>query len=370
MSVRTNPAPVPTAATRCLSTGRNARLVLHLTPILDRVIKKWGYEYILVASGAALGLLIVLVVGFEDPPMPPPDAPAVAAAVPSSPPAPPPTPTIPRQLSKSTDVELRQAPAKPVLPPASQAPTPESAKDAPAWRRFAAVHGPVLGRRMIAVIIDDMGLDRKNSARAMRLPGPLTMSFLTYARSVKAQAAAARKAGHEIMIHVPMEADDSGTYAGPKAIRRGLSEKELARRLDWALSRLDRYVGINNHMGSGFTADAPGMALVLAEIRRRGLLFIDSRTSPRSVGAAVARRLAVPFAARDVFLDDGPSGGSIEEKLKELEQAASANGYAIAIGHPREATLSALETWLPTLASRGFVLVPVSAVVGRKQQAG
>lgn len=136
------------------------------------------------------------------------------------------------------------------------------------------------------------------------------MSFLTYARSLKSQAAAESDEGHEIMIHVPMEPDDANEYAGPMAIRWDLSHKELAR---W---------------------------------------------------------LRVPFAARDFFLDADPSPETVVCQLKAVEQAASEKGYAIAIGHPNESTLSKLEHWLPTLASRGFMLVPVSAMVGHRQKEG
>ena len=216
---------------------------------------------------------------------------------------------------------------------------------------------------MIALIIDDMGLDRKLNVRAMQLPGPLTMSFLTYARSLKAQAETARQAGHEIMIHVPMEPNDTRAYAGPKAIRQDLSEQEFQRRIDWAWGRLNKFVGINNHMGSRFTSFESGMERILSEVKRRGLLFVDSRTSAKSVGATVAQRLSVPFAARDIFLDDDPSREAVAQKLTELEKIATGRGYALGIGHPYDSTFGLLEKWLRTLASRGFVLVSVSAIV-------
>jgi polysaccharide deacetylase 2 family uncharacterized protein YibQ len=329
---------------------------------LDWIVKNWGYEYGLVAGGALLGLLIIVIVGFDDQPRPPQTARTAASSLP------PPSSKSPEPAKETKQIEpdSRQAAVAPVEKFAE----PTGGKNAFAWQRFAAVHGPILGRPMIAVIIDDMGLDRKRSARAIQLPGPLTMSFLTYARSLKRQAAAARDAGHEIMIHVPMEPDDSSEYAGPKAIRRDLSEAELRRRVDWALGRLKNYVGINNHMGSRFTAHAPGMNLVLGEVKRRGLLFVDSRTSKKTVGAAVARQLSVPFAARDFFLDDDPARNAVEAKLKMLEQTATAKGYAIAIGHPYDSTLSLLEKWLPTLARRGFILVPVSAIVRHRLEAG
>ena len=346
--------------------SRNAKPVIQLKQTLDWVVKKWGYEYILVAGGALLGLLIVVIVGFDDRPRPPPAASTIAAPQPSSPPAASPAPPAPIKKSKRTETDPRQEAPKPITKSAARIPD----KDAPAWQLFSAIHGPILGRPMVAVIMDDMGLDRKRGASAIQLPGPLTMSFLTYARSLKSQAAAVRDAGHEIIIHVPMEPDDANEYAGPKAIRRDLSHKELARRLDWALGRLKKYVGINNHMGSRFTTHGRGMELVLAEIKRCGLLFVDSKTSPKSVGAAVARRLRVPFAARDFFLDADPSPETVVCQLKAVEQAASEKGYAIAIGHPNESALSKLEHWLPTLASRGFMLVPVSAIVLHRQKEG
>lgn len=335
--------------------------------ILDGVVRRWGYEYVLVACGACLGLLIVTVVGFDDRPLPPPGPSAYDT------PAPPMLPSATRPAPPVTVAKRRETPSpRDETEPGRAEPAPVSRKAVPlpAWQRFAAVHGPTLGRPMIAVIVDDMGVDRKHSARAIHLRGPLTMSFLTYAIGIRGQAAAARRAGHEIMIHVPMQPDDASAYAGPKSIRLDLPVAELRRRIDWALGRLDDYVGINNHMGSRFTADGRGMAMVLGEVKRRGLLFIDSRTSARTVGAAVARRLAVPFAARDYFLDDDPAPDAIAAKLKAVERTALAKGYAIAIGHPRESTLDVLERWLPTLASRGFALVPVSAVVGRRREAG
>jgi len=123
-------------------------------------------------------------------------------------------------------------------------------------------------------------------------------------------------------------------------------------------------------MGSHFTTHGPGMELVLTEIKRCGLLFVDSKTSPKSDGGAVARRLRVPFSARDFFPHADPSPEMVVCQLKAAEQAASEKGYAIAIGHPNELTLSKLLHWLPTLASRGFMLVPVSAMVGHRQKEG
>ena len=233
----------------------------------------------------------------------------------------------------------------------------------PAWQRFAVAAPPVAGRPMIAVIIDDMGVDRRRSERAVALPGPLTLSYLTYARDLPQQTAAAHRAGHELMVHVPMEPESSDADPGPNALRVGLAPDELARRIDWSLTRFAGYVGINNHEGSRFTTDAPGMAEVLRALHRRGLLYVDSRTTAKTVAPGLARGLGVPYAERNVFLDDRNDVPAVEVQFGRLEQVARRAGYAIAIGHPRDATLAVLAAWLPGFRERGFVLVPVSAIV-------
>lgn len=267
----------------------------------------------------------------------------------------------------ATAVPEKPAPAK--LPLARQASLAPIAPDvspsasAPAWRRFAVAAPPTAGRPMIAVIIDDMGVDRRRSERAVALPGPLTLSYLTYARDLTQQTAAAHRAGHELMVHVPMQPISRDADPGPNALRIDLGPDELARRIDWALSRFSGYVGINNHEGSRFTTDATGMAEVLRALHRRGLLYVDSRTTAKTVAPGLARALGVPYAERNVFLDDSNDVASVEVQVGRLEQSALRNGYAIAIGHPREATLAVLASWLPKLRDRGFVLVPVSAIV-------
>ncbi len=115
-------------------------------------------------------------------------------------------------------------------------------------------------------------------------------------------------------------------------------------------------------MGSRFTEYAPGMTLVLEELGRRGLMFLDSRTTPRTVSRSLARRFGVPFAERNIFLDNVNDVAAVRARLIELEDLARRRGSAIAIGHPRDATLEALARWLPLAKARGFLLVPVSAL--------
>ena len=236
----------------------------------------------------------------------------------------------------------------------------------PAWLAYAVPTPDVVaGRAMIAIVIDDVGLNRPNAARAIELPGPVTLSFMTYAQDLPQQAEAARRNGHELMLHVPMEPLNASEDAGPGMLGVDMSSEEIRQRLVSGLDRLQGYVGINNHMGSRFTRSPDGMSVVMQELRRRGLLFLDSVTINDSVGDRVAALYGVPHVDRDVFLDDDMDASAVEQMLRELERVARQRGYAIGIGHPHPETLAALARWLPTLRARGFELVPVSAIVRR-----
>jgi polysaccharide deacetylase 2 family uncharacterized protein YibQ len=116
-------------------------------------------------------------------------------------------------------------------------------------------------------------------------------------------------------------------------------------------------------MGSRFTADRRAMDLVLGQLAGRGLMWLDSRTTGASVGMAVAMAQAMPAVARDIFLDHDPSPGAVVAQLHAVEAVAWRKGVAVAIGHPRDATLAALEHWLPTLAAKGLVLAPLTAAL-------
>ncbi len=169
--------------------------------------------------------------------------------------------------------------------------------------------------------------------------------------------------GHELMVHLPMEPLARGENPGPHALLKGLPEGELVRRLEWALGRFTGYVGVNNHMGSRLTRDSRAMALVMVRLKAYGLLFVDSRTSIRSVAGAAAREADVPNADRNIFLDHVDGLEAIRRQLVLVERVARRQGFAVAIGHPRDATLDALAAWIADAAARGFVFVPISAIV-------
>ncbi len=155
---------------------------------------------------------------------------------------------------------------------------------------------------------------------------------------------------------------------GPMALRTDMAAPEIVRRLDWDLSRVPGFSGINNHMGSRFTADPAALTPVMEELSRRGVFFFDSRTTAGSHVVELAERFGVASVARDIFLDDANSQTSVSGELELLGRRAAQEGAAIGIGHPHAATLAAIAAWLDSRAAQEFALVPVSVAIARKSR--
>ena len=213
---------------------------------------------------------------------------------------------------------------------------------------------------IISVVIDDLGVDFDATDRAIQLDSFVALSFLPYSSDLIAQVTLARSAGHEILIHMPMEPLSSSNDPGPNALFIDLELHETLHRLRWAFDQVPHAVGLNNHMGSRFTADENAMATVVGEMKARNLIFLDSRTTPRSMGSDVADRRNLPNVRRDVFLDNDRSKSAIRAQLRLLEKIAFERGSGLAIGHPYPETFDVLQKWFSEARSRGFSLIPIS----------
>jgi len=226
---------------------------------------------------------------------------------------------------------------------------------------------PGRGLPCIAIVIDDVGLRPRETGLAIALPAAVTLALLPYAPNVQDDADRARAAGHEVFLHLPMEAI-GGEDPGPHALRVGMNDDELRREIEHNLSAFRGYVGVNNHMGSRLTSDARAMRVVMQAIRAKGLIFLDSRTTALSVGDALARELGVPAAKRHVFLDNVLTEESVAGQFSELLDLAAKQRAAVAIGHPHRVTLDFLARVLPSLEGR-YEVLPVSAMVARQAAA-
>lgn len=233
------------------------------------------------------------------------------------------------------------------------------------WRRFATTVRVEPGQPAIAIVIDDLGMSAREVDNVLALGELVTLSFLPDGADAPWLARYARRAGHEILVHVPMEPLGSGHRLGAYGLKVGYGGAANRSRLATILGRFGAYVGINNHMGSRFTSDVESMVPVLAELKQRGLMFLDSRTTAETQGNRLAAVLEVPHAMRDVFIDAEMSPAAIDRELARLERVAREKGLAIAIGHPHAMTLRALKAWMPEAKARGFAFVPISYAARR-----
>jgi len=211
----------------------------------------------------------------------------------------------------------------------------------------------------IGIIIDDLGYNLADGLRVTRLPGAITCAVLPHTPFGRTIAESAHRAGKEILLHLPMAADEA-VEPGPGQLEPGMPDGEVRATLDLDLSTVPHVIGINNHMGSQLTVEPQAMDQLMRELATRRLLFVDSRTHNASVAASRARAHGIPTLERDVFLDRDPAPPEVARQLSQLERLARKRGYALAIGHPYPETLAALEAWLPQLEARGFRLVPIT----------
>jgi len=215
-----------------------------------------------------------------------------------------------------------------------------------------------------AIVIDDLG---NELAPAVRIAGwrfPVAGAVLPDLRWSAASAEALARGGHEVLLHLPMEPMGyPRVRPGPGLVLRSQSDAEIERLLEEDLATVPGAIGVNNHMGSAATADARVMRAVSRVLSRRGLFFLDSRTTDATVAEKTAEENSVRAASRRVFLDDVATDEAVRVQLDELVRRAEQEGSAIAIGHPYPVTLFALEREMPRLSERGVRLVKVSELV-------
>ena len=233
----------------------------------------------------------------------------------------------------------------------------------PPWRAYARPAVATTGPR-IAILVVGLGLQAATDERAIKtLPAEISLAFLAYADRAAQLMADARGAGHEILINAPMEPDNyPADDPGPRALLVKATAEENISRLSWDMARAVGYVGVAPALGARFTASPEPLQPILSELARRGLLYVDTGTAVFSAAPALARTIGVPIAIADRTIDKVPSKAAIEKELSELEATAKSKGMALGIVSPTPAALERLASWSTTLAAKGIVLVPVSAV--------
>jgi len=222
------------------------------------------------------------------------------------------------------------------------------------------------GTPRLAIVIDDIGQSLAAPRELLSLGVPITFSVLPDLPHSRQAAELIAQAHREFIIHLPMEPlDYPAQNPGPRPLLLSLDAGQTRRRVDSYLRELPGAVGASNHMGSAYTADPQRMAVVQELLAERQLFFLNSKTSPTPVPAAVARRGRFAYLERDVFLDNEREASLIARALHQAIFRARRNGQAIAIGHPYPETLRVLNAALSGPAVRGVELVSLSDLLER-----
>jgi polysaccharide deacetylase 2 family uncharacterized protein YibQ len=217
--------------------------------------------------------------------------------------------------------------------------------------------------RYDALIIDDIGHSRSLADQFVNLQATLTFSVLPHLAYSRQLAKELHHQGYEVMLHQPMEPLNDCCDPGPGAVFVGDNAKQIKSIIQSNISEIPFAKGVNNHMGSRFTASSNEIAAALKVIRSSNLYFIDSITSNRSLAHATAKQYQIPTAYRNVFLDNVREESTILVRLNQLRNHALRYGRAIGIGHPFPETARAIGRFAEQQKSTSIKLVPASHIL-------
>lgn len=215
----------------------------------------------------------------------------------------------------------------------------------------------------IAIIIDDLANGGKVTNLLWSIKSPLTIAVLPQMPDSSSIAKKAFNKNIQVILHLPLEPENSQLSLGPGGVTCQMSKKEISKRLRDNLESIPHVVGINNHMGSKATADPRVMQAVLEVAKQKGLFFVDSLTTPKSLAFKVAKELKVETAKREVFLDGKREREYIRSQVNLLAKVAKKKGKAIGIGHINQKTIEVIKEMIPQLEEEGIEFVYASQLV-------
>ena len=219
-------------------------------------------------------------------------------------------------------------------------------------------------RPKVAIVIDDLGGENHIAQEVLDLDASITFSILPFTPYSKIIAQQAHRKRKEIILHLPMEPHGyPKTKPGDGVLLCEMDEERLRQQLSKDIAAIPYIKGVSNHMGSRLMEDPEKLRVVLTELKKRGLFFLDSRTTPQTVGLQTAESIGLKAAERSLFIDHSQDPEDIREQLEKLTHLSLTTGKAIGIGHPYPSTLKAIKEMIPKMREKGIEIVPLSSVI-------
>jgi len=201
-----------------------------------------------------------------------------------------------------------------------------------------------------ALIVDDLGYDRDILRTLSRINFPMDLSLLPMSPYREEVIGLARAKGSELILHLPMEPNNyPEVNPGPGTILASMGDREIRNLVGEHIGSMPGVKGVNNHMGSYFTTRPDKMTVVMGELKKRGLFFVDSRTTTQTVAFEIARKVGVSAANRAVFLDNDLHPKALAFQMKRLIGIARQKGSAIGICHPHKKSFDFLRSYTDRL---------------------
>ena len=193
----------------------------------------------------------------------------------------------------------------------------------------------------LVILIDDVST-KAQKEKILNIGYPVNMAFLPPTNAHKDSAKIAQDLPFH-MIHFPMQASSAFKGEEVDTLRITDSYEEIEKRVKQLRLWYPNAIYTNNHTGSVFTENDAAVDKLFRALKKYNFIFVDSRTSAKSVIKKYSQKYEMPYIVRNTFIDNDRNYGAIQSQLKKAIDLAKKQGYAIAIGHPHNITLQVLK---------------------------
>lgn len=237
-----------------------------------------------------------------------------------------------------------------------------------AWQVYARPLQASGNAPRIAILVARLGISPVLTRAAIQYLRPeISLSFAAFAGDLDRWVGEAQKAGHEVFLDLPMEpVGFPANDPGPNTLLTSLSMVENLNRLEGVLGRTVGYAGVVSYMGSQFSTSEESLAPVLDALKTRGLMYVDSAETSRTMAPELAASIQLPRVIADRIIGTVPARAAIERELAALEQSARQTGFAVGIVHPLPLTLDLVAAWSTDIEKRGLLLAPITAMANKQ----